>query len=152
LLDIRTPGFGDPDWLAAVALRRAILRTPLGLDYSADDLAREAADTLFAAYDEGRLVGVVMLRLAPPDGARLRQMAVAFDMRGRGIGEQLVAALEAQARQLGLRQIQLAARLTARGFYERCGYDPDGEIFTEVTLPHIHMSKTLQLASVPAPA
>ena len=143
MIDIRTPSFGDPDWLAAITLRRAVLRTPLRLDYAPEDLAREATDTLFAGYDDGRLIGVVMLRPVTPDGGKLRQMAVAADMRGRGVGERLITALEAYARQFGLRHIDLAARVTARGFYERCGYIADGEIFTEVTLPHIHMSKTL---------
>jgi predicted GNAT family N-acyltransferase len=70
-------------------------------------------------------------------------MAVAEDMRGRRIGEQLVAAFEAHVRALGIRHIGLAARKVAIGFYEKLGYAADGEEFTEVTIPHRHMSKTL---------
>lgn len=134
---------GDPEWDEAIVLRRAVLRTPLGLDYSAADLAAEREDMLFGAYEGERLAGVVMLR---PDGAggyKLRQMAVLAEMRGRKVGEQLVAALEARVRELGGRHIGLAARKDAIGFYERQGYVADGEEFVEVTLPHRHMSKTL---------
>src|SRR5262249_29495365 len=86
---ITRPLFGSPEWSAAVALRRAVLRVPLQLDYSAGDLAAEAGDTLFAATEGGRTVGVVMLRPDGPESAKLRQLAVAEEMRGRRIGEQL---------------------------------------------------------------
>ena len=142
-LTIRQLSFGSPEWGDAVNFRRAMLRAPLGLDFSAADLAGESGDLLLAAYDGDRLAGVVMLR---PDGSgsgKLRQMAVAEDMRGRRIGEQLVTALERHAHSIGVRHIGMAARETALGFYERLGYAADGPSFTEVTIPHRHMSKTL---------
>jgi predicted GNAT family N-acyltransferase len=134
---------GDQEWADALVLRRAVLRTPLGLDFSAADLVAESGDTLFAAHDGKALVAVVMLRPDSPDSVKLRQMAVSENMRGQGIGEQLLAAFEAYARELGVRHIGLAARKTAVGFYERQGYIADGDEFIEVTIPHLHMSKTL---------
>jgi GNAT superfamily N-acetyltransferase len=140
---IRQIAFGSPDWAEATALRRAVLRIPLGLDYSPADLAAESADTLFAAYEDDRVAGVVMLRPDGPGSGKLRQMAVAEGMRGRRIGEQLVTALEKHARTLGIRRIGLASREVAVGFYERLGYTADGPQFTEVTIPHRHMSKKI---------
>ena len=140
---IRQIAFGSPEWAAATELRRAVLRIPLGLEYSPEDLAAEAGDTLFAAYEDNQLAGVVMLRPEGPGNGKLRQMAVAEAMRGRRVGEQLVAALEAHARASGLHHIGLASRKVAIGFYEKLGYVADGEEFTEVTIPHRHMSKAL---------
>ncbi len=137
------PTVGEPGWVEALVLRRAVLRTPLGLDYSPADIVAESGDTLFAAYEGQRLVGVVMLRPDGADSVKLRQMAVSEDSRGQRIGEQLVAAFEARARELGVHHIGLAARKTAIGFYERLGYACDGEEFIEVTIPHRHMSKAL---------
>ena len=142
-ITIRQIAFGSPEWTAAVALRRAVLRLPLGLDYSAEDLVAESADTLFAAYDGDRVVGVVMLRADGLRVGKLRQMAVADGMRGRRIGEQLVTALERHAHGQGFRHIGLASREVAIGFYERLGYTVDGPPFTEVTIPHRHMSKRI---------
>ncbi len=142
-ITITRPAFGSPEWEAAVVLRRAVLRVPLGLDYAAADLAAEAGDTLFVATENGQIVGVVMLRPDGPGRVKLRQMAVADGMRGRRIGEQLVAAFEDFVRDTGARHIGLAARKVAIGFYEKLGYIADGEEFTEVTIPHRHMSKTL---------
>lgn len=142
-LYIRTVAHGTPDYDAAVALRRAILRTPLGLDFFAEDLAREAADTHLAAFDNGRLVGTVVMTPYEPGKVKLRQMAVSEDMRGRNIGAQLVAFFEAEARRNGVGEIVLAARQTAKAFYARLGYDTDDVVFTEVTIPHVRMWKML---------
>ena len=47
------------------------------------------------------------------------------DMRGRGIGAQMIGFCIEEARRLGLRQVQLtsnAARTDAHRFYERLGF------------------------------
>jgi predicted GNAT family N-acyltransferase len=142
-LDIRVAGFGTPDYHAAVDLRRAILRTPLGLDFSPEDLAREGADTHLCAFDGDRLVATVVMTPYEPGKVKLRQMAVADDMRGRNVGAQLVAAFEDLARRNGITEIVLAARQAAQSFYARLGYETDGVIFTEVTIPHVRMWKLM---------
>jgi predicted GNAT family N-acyltransferase len=130
-------------WHAAVHLRRGILRTPLGLDFSGEELARESADTHFVAISSGKLIGTVVLTPLEADTVKLRQMAVAQDLRGHGVGEALLRAFEAYARAIGTHTITLAARETARRFYERNGYTAEGEGFIEVTIPHIKMVKAL---------
>jgi predicted GNAT family N-acyltransferase len=138
---IRVIGFGTPDYEAAVALRRAVLRTPLGLDFSPEDLAREGSDTHFGAFADGRLVGTVVMTPYEPGKVKLRQMAVADQMRGRNIGAQLVSAFEAHARHNSIAEIVLAARQSAQSFYARLGYATDDVVFTEVTIPHVRMWK-----------
>ncbi len=142
-LDIRAVGFGTPDYEAAVQLRRTVLRTPLGLDFSPEDLAREGADTHLCAFDDDRLVATVVMTPYEPGRVKLRQMAVADDMRGRNIGAELVAFFEDLARRDGIREIVLAARQTAQSFYARLGYETDDVVFTEVTIPHVRMWKLL---------
>lgn len=49
------------------------------------------------------------------------------DLRGQGVGRQLMAAVEAHARSLGCCKVTLEVRadnLTARRLYENCGFDP----------------------------
>lgn len=142
-LDIRVIGHGTPEYQACVDLRRAVLRTPLGLDFSPEDLAREGADTHFGAFDGDRLIATVVMTPYAPEKVKLRQMAVADDMRGRNIGAQLVAAFEDHARRNGISEIVLAARQTAQPFYAHLGYETDDVVFTEVTIPHVRMWKTL---------
>ena len=64
--------------------------------------------------------------------------------RGLGIGRALIATVEAKARELGYKQLGTLTRLTATGFYERCGYTRGG--ITEVMfgkLQMMWMEKTL---------
>jgi predicted GNAT family N-acyltransferase len=131
------------DYAMAVNLRRAVLRTPLGLDFTSAQLAAEATDTHLAAFDDEELVGTVVL--SPYDDAtlKLRQMAVDDSQQGAGIGRQLLTAAEAHAKALGKTRITLAARVTAQDFYARYGYAAEGDVFDEVTIPHITMHKSL---------
>lgn len=126
-----------------MALRRAVLRTPLGLDFSAEQLAAEAEDIHLAAFDGQNLIGTVIL--TPYDAAtfKLRQMAVAESHRGQFVGSALLLAAEATARDHSARRIVLAARTTAEAFYARHGYTVQGDAFIEVTLPHVTMTKAL---------
>jgi predicted GNAT family N-acyltransferase len=129
-----------------VDFRRRILRTPLGLDFTREQLAKERPDIHIAAYLDGDLVGCVVLTAV--DGAQgsvvqLRQMAVEPDRQGRGIGAQMLSFAEKLAAERGRREIVLHARETATPFYENAGYVPTGEIFTEVTVPHRKMVKRL---------
>jgi len=141
-LVLRQIEHGSADYLTAVSLRRRILRTPLGLDFTAEQLAAEAGDCLLAAFSDGVVAGTLVL--TPGQGAmKLRQMAVAPEACGQGIGSGLVAFAEDWARDKGFRQIVLHARVSAQGFYEKAGYRPEGDVFIEVTIPHIAMAKTL---------
>jgi len=129
-----------------VELRRRVLRTPLGLDFTAEQLAAEKDDIHIAAYLDGEPVGYVALRAV--EGARgavvqLRQMAVDPNHQGRGVGAQIVASAERLAAERGFRRIVLHARETATPFYEKAGYVATGETFVEVTIPHRIMVKPL---------
>jgi predicted GNAT family N-acyltransferase len=132
-----------------VALRRRVLRTPLGLDFTPEQLEEERADVHIAAYSQGELVACVALRAADKShGApvKLRQMAVDPDHQGLGLGKRLVVFAEKLAAEGGYREIALHARESAVGFYESLGYVAEGEVFTEVTIPHRKMVKRLAAA------
>jgi len=141
--DIRFIAHGSPDYQASVVLRRAILRTPLGLDFTAGQLAAEQNDLHIGAYEGDRLTGVCILTPYEAAGFKLRQMAVSETARGSGTGAALLKAAESTAREKGGVRIVLEARQTARGFYERFGYKAYGGEFIQVTIPHIMMDKTL---------
>ena len=142
-LTVRQIAFASSDYDAAVELRRRVLRTPLGLDFTAEQLAAEGGDIHLAAYLGDALVATVVLTPYDAGTFKLRQMAVSPDHQGQAIGARLLAAAEATARREGVGQIVLAARVTAQPFYERYGYEADGDIFSEVTIPHVHMHKAI---------
>jgi predicted GNAT family N-acyltransferase len=134
----------DPEYESEKDLRHRALRVPLGLTLSYADVRGEDAQIHLAAMDDaGAVVGCVLL-VIPGDGtAHVRQMAVDECCRGSGIGAGLMAQAENTAQAMHLSKVTLHARVYARGFYERLGYHAVGEEFTEVTIPHIAMEKTL---------
>jgi predicted N-acetyltransferase YhbS len=140
---VREIAFGSPDHAASLLLREALLRRPLGLGLSPEDLRGEERQIHIAAFEGAAVVGTVLLKPLSASIVKLRQMAVAPQHRGTGLGRNLVRFAEDRARARGVRQIDMSARVAARGFYETLGYRASGEDFVEVTLPHVAMSKML---------
>jgi ribosomal protein S18 acetylase RimI-like enzyme len=126
-----------------VELRRQILRKPLGLDFSEEELAREKDDMLFGAFEDDQMLGCCLLTEVAPDKVRLRQMAVIPGLQGKGIGRVLMQFAENIARDRCYKKITMHARKSAVGFYEKLGYKVTGEEFEEVTIPHYEMEKNL---------
>ena len=143
MLQLREVTHGSERYRELVAFRRRILRAPLGLDFTAEQLAAERSDIHIAAYLEGELVGCVVLTAVDGSTVKLRQMAVRPDHQGRGLGGRIVAFAERLAADRGCREIVLNARESAVRFYEHAGYAVTGEVFTEVTIPHRRMVKRL---------
>ena len=123
--------------------RWQILRAPWNQPRGSERDALEAtADHLAARTSDGRLVGIGRLHLNDATEAQIRYMAVAQDLRQRGIGRAIVLELEAVAKQRGAHQIVLNARDEVVGFYERLGFEvvgPGPTMFSTVT--HCRMKK-----------
>jgi GNAT superfamily N-acetyltransferase len=134
---------GSPEYMQMVKLRDDILRRPLGLTFTQEELDAERDNMLIAAFEEERILGCCMLLEEGPGIIRLRQMAVLNDLQGKGVGRALMNFAENLARDRGFRSIRMHARLNAVGFYEKVGYRVKGDQFIEVTIPHYVMEKSL---------
>ena len=134
---------GSAEYQLMVKLRDDILRKPLGLAFSAEELEKEKENVLMAAFEEDRILGCCMLVEEEPGVMRLRQMAVLNDLQGKGIGRALMNFAENVARDMGYRKIRMHARLNAIGFYEKVGYNKIGDQFLQLTIPHFVMEKAL---------
>ena len=126
-----------------VHLRNEILRKPLGLTFSEEELRHEKDDILMGAFEDDKILGCCLLTKVDDKTIRLRQMAVPNSMQGKGIGRALMIFAENIARDLGYKTLIMHARKTATGFYEKFGYAISGSEFKEVTLPHFVMEKSL---------
>jgi predicted GNAT family N-acyltransferase len=118
-----------------------ILRQPLGQSVYEDDLSHEHEELLIVALLDNEVVGCTIIKEKDTHTGKLRQMAVASALQGKGLGAQLVVAAEAMSRQKGYTNIELNARDTAVPFYERLGYTIHGPAFMEVGIPHRLMKK-----------
>ena len=134
---------GSHEYRQMVKLRDDILRKPLGLGFTPQELDEEKHNTLIAAFEEEDILGCCMLVEENPQTVRLRQMAVLNDLQGKGIGRALMSFAENIARDLGYKVLAMHARKNALGFYEKMGYKVVGDEFLEVTIPHYVMEKQL---------
>jgi GNAT superfamily N-acetyltransferase len=135
---------GSADYQKMVNLRFEILRKPLGLVFTDEDLKKEKDDILIGAFEDDRLLACCILTKTEPHTVRLRQMAVQHNLQRKGIGATLMNFAENIARDRGFRYLIMHARDTAVGFYEKFGYKIQGDLFYEVTIPHYVMVKKLR--------
>ncbi len=94
-------------------------------------LQQTPRETLYVAECDGEVVGTFQTLLTTTLTGRgatsmiVEAVQTRADMRGHGIGGQMIGFCLEEARRLGLRQVQLtsnAARTDAHRFYERLGF------------------------------
>ncbi|MEO5943812.1 MAG: GNAT family N-acetyltransferase [Ferruginibacter sp.] len=134
---------GTKEYQQMVKLRMQILRQPLGLTFSKEELEKEKDNILIAAFDEDEMLGCCMLTKVDDKTLQLRQMAVNNNLQGKGIGASIMSFAENISRDRGYKKLLMHARDTAIGFYEKFGYKVVGNQFTEVNIPHHVMEKAL---------
>jgi hypothetical protein len=133
----------SPEYRQAVDLRLRVLRRPIGLDLSEEQLAREDFEFHLVAIERDQVIGCLVLTPLTEGQIKMRQVAVAPETQGNGIGSQMVAESERLAREKGFGQMVLNARETAVAFYLHLDYELVGEPFIEVGIPHRKMAKRL---------
>ena len=127
----------------------------------APEVERDAADTSAVhvlAYEHGHAVGTGRLVVLEGDAlvglavgetetsgrwGRIGRVAVMGSSRRRGIGGLIVAALEDEARRLGLEGLVVHAQTWLRELFVRQGYSVRGGEFQEAGMPHLEMVKHL---------
>jgi ribosomal protein S18 acetylase RimI-like enzyme len=134
---------GTNEYRQMVKLRDEVLRKPLGLGFTDEELANEKDNMFIAAYDDDQILGCCMLVEENPNTVRLRQMAVLNDLQGKGIGRALTNFAENLARDRGYKVMSMHARKPVVGFYEKMGYTVTSGEFIEITIPHYVMEKKL---------
>jgi GNAT superfamily N-acetyltransferase len=87
----------------------------------------EGRGAFLVVYLDGAPVGCGALRVLDAETAELKRMYVRPEERGRGLGRRLVAALEAEARAIGVRRLVLETGIrqaAALALYRATGFEP----------------------------
>ena len=135
--------YGSNEYRQMIKLREEILRKPLGLGFTPQELEKEKDNMLIGAFEDEDMLGCCMLVEKNTEIVRLRQMAVLNNLQGKGIGRALMNFAENLARDRGYKIISMHARKNAAGFYEKMGYKIASDEFKEITIPHYVMEKQL---------
>lgn len=130
-------------------LRRRVLRAgrpDASVEFESDD----AEDAFHAgAFVDGRLAAVAtVVRRPPPDDPaevrawQVRGMATEPDARGRGLGGRLLERCLEHVERSGGELVWCNARIRAVAFYERHGFEREGDVFDIVDIgPHVRMRR-----------
>lgn len=133
---------------------RDLLYEVLYKNYGVDELfdnwfhQEKGGEFLLKRDDQDRLLGVV--RLMPienndPARRQVRQVAVSPEVRGLGIGSELMRYIEELALDQCAEELWLESRGVAYDFYRKMGFEIAGEEFISklTCLPHCVMTKQI---------
>lgn len=128
-----------------VKLRHDILRAPLGLSFSVEELEKDKEDILLglSVPRPRRIAACCILTRIDDKSVKLRQMAVEYALQRSGMGKNMLSFAELIAKKEGFQHITLHAREVAIEFYKKYRYIIEGSRFTEVGIPHFKMTKQL---------
>ena len=121
-------------------LRRHVLRPGRPADEAISPGDEDRTALHVGVFEAGRLAGVAsVFRETCPGrpgevGWRLRGMAALEDARGKGYGRALIQACVEYIGKQGGGVLWCNGRTSARGFYERVGFDVEGD---EFEIPHV---------------
>jgi len=126
-------------------LRYEILRKAWGQPESSTRDEWEDKSLHVLMIDEnGKGVATGRLQFNSETEAQIRSMAVAEEVRGKGLGTQILKFLEENAREKKMRKLTLDARDNAVDFYKKNGYIVEGDSYTLFDIiPHFRMGKNL---------
>lgn len=144
MLEFKVIEHNSKEYWDTVHLRELVLRQPLGMHFSSEELELENNSYHIAAYDENHeIVGAAMFVPLSPTNLKMRQVVISEEWQGRGIGKELIEFAEMFARSKGYEIIEANARQTALGFYEKLNYQKQGKEFKEVGILHMKIEKKL---------
>jgi predicted GNAT family N-acyltransferase len=137
---------GPGDWPEIVDLRTRVFVVEQGVPPEIEQDDRDATAVHAVSRDAaGRVVATGRLLLGDGDGgpAAIGRMATDATSRGGGHGAAVLAELHRQAARAGAREVELHAQVSARGFYERAGYEAVGDEYEEAGIAHVTMRRRL---------
>jgi predicted GNAT family N-acyltransferase len=132
--------YGSDEYKKSVALREEILRKPLGLFFTQEELSLEKEHIHIAGFLGQELCATAVL--VPDDkDLKMQRVVTKVHLQGKGIGSALLRFCESYAKKQGYASIYCHARGAAIPFYLKNQYILEGEPFDEEGIPHHKMRK-----------
>ncbi|MGL4623670.1 MAG: GNAT family N-acetyltransferase [Culicoidibacterales bacterium] len=125
---------------ATYPLRQQVLRPnrPLSACQFPDDY--QTTTYHFGIVTEAKQVVAIATFLLTDQGHQLRGVACSPEFQNQGLGSYLLRGAYDQLEAIGIEKIWCQARIRARKFYERLGFETDGVIFEVPDVgPHVTM-------------
>jgi predicted GNAT family N-acyltransferase len=141
--------FTDPEFEQCFQIRLEVFVEEQNVPVEEERDRYDAVALHFLGSRNGVGVGTARVLLTDIETAKIGRVAISKSARGQGIGAELIRYIE---KTVTATQFVLDAQTHALRFYERLGYQADGEEFMENGIPHRHMKKTRDAANTQGPA
>jgi len=141
-VDFKIVEYRSSAYTDVLALQEAILREPVGLKFTPEEVADDKDYLHIGGYINEELCCATAL-VPEGDNVRMIRVATAPAFQNRGIGTLLLKYCEGLVKERGFTMITLNARERAVPFYQRSGYSIEGEMFMKLEIPHLKMFKKI---------
>jgi len=131
-------GINEEDLAEVRAIRQAVFCGEQQIDESIekDDLDESAVHVLVNYNGTPAATGRLLIMA---DEFSIGRVAVLPQFRGKHLGDLAMRLLIRTAYDMGAQQQWVHAQLSVRGFYDKLGFVPHGDIYEEAGIPHITM-------------
>ncbi len=124
-------------------IRYLVFQVEQGVTAALEFDGKDADACHLLAYRDGQAVGTTRIRYLDDHTAKIERVAVLKTARGAGIGKALMLEALQCLMNANIPVVQIHAQEAVRDFYQRLGFEPEGEIFVEAGIPHVKMKKLL---------
>ena len=140
-INILKLNFNDEDFSYIRNIRKSVFNIELGISESElFDKYDETCDH-FLIFNGKNVVGSVRIR-SMGQTIKLERMAILKNFRIKNYGKNCILQIKEYYSPKNFSQIILDSIYSIRGFYKKCGFIEEGEIFQRVGIDHIRMSLT----------
>jgi predicted GNAT family N-acyltransferase len=140
-------GPGDPEFIevitdeqkqAEMGIRQVVFVEEQNVDPGIEYDEFEDSSIHYILISSGKPVGCARFRWVGPD-IKLERLAVLKTERGNGYGSLIMERILQIVSSLCPRKVYLHSQCSAKGFYERFGFETSGHIFQEAEIDHVRM-------------
>lgn len=141
---LRTKIIKSPDSIEdAKSVRVAVFQVEQEIAQDIDFDGRDDEATHIVIYDAETPVGTGRMRQISAGQVKIERIAVLKNSRKLGIGRIIMSGIHEYLKEIGIAEATLDAQQQAKGFYEKLGYQQEGDVFEEAGIPHVVMTKKI---------
>ncbi|WP_246625034.1 GNAT family N-acetyltransferase [Fictibacillus nanhaiensis] len=140
---IKTYTTEEQGYQDALHVRREVFVVEQQIDESEEIDGYEDSSIHFVLYENNKPVGASRMRKVNSDG-KVERVCILSSHRNKGLGEELMSAMEQTAHNQSISSLILYAQIQAEDFYKKLGYHTtSAEPFLDANIPHVAMKKVL---------
>ena len=133
----------DQWWV--INIRQQVFRNEQDVPFEEDEILEEELEsTTYLIYLKDKVIGTIRYRLVN-EAYKIERFAILKDYRDQGLGKKVFLYLvDLIASKFNPCTITLNSQKPVIGFYEKCGFIREGNMFKEAGINHVKMNKVIK--------